>query len=226
MNSNVYDMLVGMDRIAYPRTPHLPESLGAGKDDSHAKKPTLDNLASGIELIVTEKMDGGNVTLYNDFFHARSVDATSLPWETMAKNVWSVKRFLIPDGWRVSCESMFAQRSVPYDTLPAPLFVIGVWDENNNFLSWDDVNSFAEELELPVVPFLYRGNDFVEAKKAWGKVLNDEISEGFVVRNAGSFSYDTFGLNVAKFVRKNHVRTPDDFRRRDDFKRNTFERIY
>ncbi len=33
--------------------------------------------------------------------------------------------------------------------------------------------------------------------------------EGFVIRNSGSFKYDDFSKNVAKFVRKNHVQTDD-----------------
>ena len=54
-------------RIKYPRTPHLPWSLGATNDD--VKQRDLSHFV-GKQVVVTEKMDGENTTLYNDYIHA------------------------------------------------------------------------------------------------------------------------------------------------------------
>lgn len=201
----------------YPRTPHLPESLTATADDKHVTLETLKFLQSGIPLVVTEKMDGGNISLYRDYYHGRSLDSGTHSWETVSKRLWAETRHLIPAGWRVSCESLYARRSVSYDHLEGFLYVFGVMDENRNVLDWETVELVAQELGLPLVPVLYRGNSFKEACAAWGEQLNDKVSEGYVIRNAGSFPSAEFESNVAKMVRENHVRTNADWRHRDDF---------
>ncbi|MFE9924807.1 RNA ligase family protein, partial [Streptomyces sp. NPDC005774] len=48
-------------RVHYPRTPHLPWSPGAASDDIRAGD--LSGLR-GREVVVTEKLDGENTTLY------------------------------------------------------------------------------------------------------------------------------------------------------------------
>ncbi|MGC5412734.1 RNA ligase family protein, partial [Streptomyces sp. DT225] len=59
-------------RTHYPRTPHLPWSPGATSDD--VRMTDLAALA-GTEVVVTEKLDGENTTLYADGLHARSLDS-------------------------------------------------------------------------------------------------------------------------------------------------------
>lgn len=207
---------------SYPRTPHLPTSPGATSDDKWASKEAIAYLASGIELVVSEKMDGGNVSLYPDYFHGRSRDGVSQPWETYAKQLWSKIRFDINPGWRISCESMYARRSVAYDNLASPLYVFGIWDETNTLLDWDSMTEWAELIGLPVVPTLYRGTSFKDATAAWGKALNTDVSEGFVLRDAGRIAYEDFNKKVAKHVRANHVQTSASWRQRDDFAVNGF----
>lgn len=207
----------GYDIYKYPRSPHLPNSPGATDDDKFIKSAGLKNLSSGIELVTTEKMDGGNISLYRDYYHGRSLDSGTHAWETVSKSLWASVRHSIPEGWRVSCESMYARRSVSYDHLEGFLYVFGVMDENKQVLRWDMVEEIAHELNLPLVPLLYRGTDFNTASNIWFDAMNDEISEGFVVRNAGEFHYSEFGDNLAKYVRANHARTVADWRHRDDF---------
>lgn len=43
-----------------------------------------------------------------------------------------------------------------------------------------------------------------------------------LIRDSGSFSKDDFYLRMSKWVRKNHVRTSDDWRRRRDFGLNSY----
>jgi hypothetical protein len=206
----------------YPRTFHLPQSETITPDDKRAGPETIAYLSSGIDLIVTEKMDGGNITMMRDYFYSRSIDSGTHLWDTPSKVVHARIAHDIPDKWRISGESVYARRSVSYDNLPGPFIMFGIWDETNTLLPWDEMNEWAELFELPVVPVLYRGNDFNEATKAWGKVRNSDTSEGYVVRDSGSIAYDDFSLKAAKYVRFNHVRTDAGWRGRDDFELNTF----
>lgn len=206
----------------YPRTPHIPSSPGATSDDKWATPKALANLTDGKEIVVSEKLDGGNLTWYRDYFHGRSLDSGTRAWDQQARALWAQKRFDIPEGWRVSGESLYARRSVAYDNLPGLYMVFGIWDDTNTLLSWDDMVEWCEMLDLPHVPLLYRGNDFDEAVNAWFQQRDEETSEGFVLRNAGRIAYDDFSMNVAKWVRAGHVRTRADWRYRDDFEVNTF----
>lgn len=208
---------------SYPRTPHLPGSPGSTSDDKHASASTMSYLQSGVPLVTSVKMDGGNVSLYPDAFHGRSKDSGTHPWDTYAKQIWSRVRFDIPEGWRVSCESLYARRSVAYDNLESPLYIIGIWDDSNALISWEDTKEWAEMFNLPTVPPIYEGADFKAASTAWMKQFNPETSEGFVIRDAGKIPYELFGSRVAKYVRANHVQTSADWRHRDDFALNGFK---
>lgn len=63
-------------RIKYPRTLHLPWSLGRTSDDKVLS--SMDHF-SGREVVVTEKMDGENTTIYSDGLHARSTTSQRHP---------------------------------------------------------------------------------------------------------------------------------------------------
>lgn len=69
-------------RTKYPRTAHLPWSPGATSDDIY--QGNLSPFA-GKQVVVTEKMDGENTTLYRDFVHARSIDSRFHPSRTWVK---------------------------------------------------------------------------------------------------------------------------------------------
>jgi len=214
-----------MELYKYPRSPHLPWSPGATSDDKFISSADLQKLKNAPQFVVTEKMDGGNLTFYKDAFHGRSKDSGTHAWDTAAKALWASVRFMIPEGWRVSGESMYARRSVAYDELPGVYLIFGAWDENNNALDWDTVVSLAEEMNVPTVPLIYRGDSWDDAINAWSlSGRNESFSEGFVVRNSSSFHYDDFSKNLAKYVRADHVQTAADWRHRDDFAVNGFVR--
>ena len=147
----------------YPRTYHLPDSPGATGDDKIQHDLSwLDG-----ELVVTEKLDGGNLTFTRDAMYARSPDSGTQPWDRPAKALWAMTAYRIPDDWRVCGESMWARRSIAYTDLPGVFIVFGIWDETDTLLGWDDTVDWAERLELPVVPVLYRGVSLSEARAAW-----------------------------------------------------------
>lgn len=211
-----------MQTYKYPRTWHLPTSRSVSSDDNYSSQEALDFLSSGIELVTTEKMDGGNITMHREYIHARSSNPGVPEWENATKGLWGKIRYDIPEGWRISGESLWARKSVSYSNLPSIYMIFAIWDDQNNSLSWNDVECWSELIGIPTVPVLYRGSDFNEAQGAWGKVLDEERSEGFVIRNASSFHFDDFAMNVSKWVRNNHIRTSDDWRHRNDYAVNEF----
>lgn len=213
------------ESVKYPRTPHLPFSPGATSDDKYASTEAIAHLSSGIELISTEKLDGGNYSMSRSGSYSRSLDSGTHAWDTKAKALWANIRWDIPEGWRISGESLQARRSVGYDNLPDVYLVFGIWDETNTLLDWDSTVEFSELLGLTTVPLLYRGNDYSKAVTAWKSVKDESVSEGFVVRSAGRIPYDEFNMNVAKWVRANHVTTDAGWRGRDDFAENGVKRV-
>jgi hypothetical protein len=207
-----------MTAVKYPRTPHLPHSPGKASDD---KVITSLSGFENQEIVTTEKLDGSNITLASDIIHARSVDSGIHRWDAPVASIWATIRQDIPLGWRVSGESLYARRSVAYNDLPGYFIVFGIWNEKNELLSWDETIEWANLLNLPIVPVLYRGHDFEKACEIWHELKDSTNSEGFVIRVASSIPADQFKNKVAKYVRADHVRTAANWRHRDDFFRNT-----
>lgn len=194
-------------RVKYPRTPHLPWSLGRTSDDKVITAKSFTNLQNSPEVVLTEKMDGEATTIYADgYVHARSVDYSAHPSRNYLKSLaYQMMAWFTSEDIRVCGENLFAKHSIGYDNLEHHFMIYSVWVEDK-CLSWDDTVAVAESMALPTVPLLYRGTFNQKSfEKALKKV--DHETEGYVVRNAGSFEYNDFNENLAKFVRKNHVQT-------------------
>ena len=166
------------------------------------------------EVVVTEKLDGENTSMYRDDFHARSLDGRSHPSRSWVKALHGQIAHEIPDGWRICGENMLATHSIPYHYLRSYFYVFGIYNEENVCISWDDTLEFCDMLDLTVVPELYRGPySGIELDKVWtghSVITGDgepDPQEGYVVRNTGAFPYTDFAVNVGKFVRKGHVQT-------------------
>lgn len=193
-------------RIKYPRTPHLPFSPGATKDDRILEH--LDCFEQQ-EIVITEKMDGENITMYSDGWHARSIDSRFHPSRTWLANLHGNISYLIPTNYRICGEYLYARHSIEYDNLPSYFMVFSVWDENNNALSWDDTVKFCHELQLETVPVLWRGKFNEKILKQIAQKLDTSKHEGFVVRVTSTFKFTDFQRCVAKWVRPNHVQTDE-----------------
>ncbi len=193
----------------YPRTLHLPWSPGSDSTDRILEN--IDHLI-GMDVIVTEKLDGENTSLYPDHYHARSIDGRHHPSRSYVKQIHSAIKGQIPDGWRICGENMYGKHSIGYTELTSPFYVFSIWNEKNECLSWDDTVEYCEMLELEHVPVLYKGlfdkiepwmfDLFIKDKSAYGPER-----EGYVVRNSELYKYDDFPYNIAKWVRKDHVQT-------------------
>ena len=193
------------ERFKYPRTYHLPFSPGATADDKTLKS---DEHLHGLEVIITEKMDGENITIYNDGFHARSLDSTHKEYHSWLINYIQNFMYKIPDGWRVCGEYLYAKHSIGYENLPSYFLVFSIWDKNE-CLCWDDTEIICEELGLCTVPVLWKTQYKTENIQQIATETVKSGGEGIVVRYSGSFQYDEFSSHIAKYVRKNHVQTDE-----------------
>lgn len=192
-------------KVKYPRTFHLPWSPGRTSDDK-----VLDNLDhfKGKEIVVTEKLDGENTTLYRDAYHARSLDTDYHSTRTWVQNLQARIGWEIPEGWRLCGENLAGLHAIEYKNLPTYFFLFSIWDSDNYCLSWEDTEEYALILNLYIVPVLWSGRfeDFDHDKlfPTFKPLYSDEI-EGYVVRIAGEFIYAEFPKSVAKYVRADHV---------------------
>ena len=188
-------------RTPYPRTPHLPWSPGASADD--VRVADLDALR-GREVVVTEKLDGENTTLYADGVHARSLDSAHHPSRSWVKGLQGRIGARLPAGWRVCGENVYARHSIGYADLESWFYGFSVWD-GDRCLDWDRTARFLRDLGVPTPPVLWRG---VFDERALRRLRVDTArQEGYVVRTAEGFGRDAFGRRVAKWVRARHVRT-------------------
>ncbi|MFE3875127.1 RNA ligase family protein [Kitasatospora sp. NPDC059146] len=189
-------------RVHYPRTPHLPWSPGAAADD--VRTGDVSALA-GAEVVVTEKLDGENTTLYPDGLHARSLDSAHHPSRAWVKGLQNRVGARIPDGWRICGENLFARHSIPYTDLDSWFYGFSVWTDRDECLDWDATVRFLRRLGIPTPRVLWRGRFDERALRALR--LDLDRQEGYVVRTVRGFPRGEFGVRVAKWVRPQHVRT-------------------
>lgn len=190
--------------IKYPRTYHVPWSLGLNDDD---RVHTTTNQWNDKRVIVSIKMDGENTTMYNDHVHARSIDSGGHPSRTWVKNYWSTIAHEIADNWRICGENMYSTHSIHYTGLESYFMGFSIWNDLNRCLSWDATLEIFSLLGITPVKVVYDG---IYDEKAIIKIqesLDFDTDEGYVIRLADEFSYGEFKKYVGKFVRKDHIKT-------------------
>lgn len=196
--------------VKYSRTFHVPWSPG-GIDKNERVTPSMSHY-KGIEIVITEKMDGENTSMYNDYIHARSIDSLEAhPSRSRIKALWSTICSDIPEGWRLSVENCYAKHSILYNNLPDYALLFSIWNDKNMCLSWADTKEWAELFGLKTVPVLYQGvYDEELIKKLHKPVFNGNEREGYVIRPIDSFPYGEFRKWVLKYVRAGHVQASHD----------------
>jgi hypothetical protein len=198
--------------VKYSSTPHLPQSRTRTEDDKVLK--TIEHLLK-FNGVATEKMDGENASLYNHHYHARSLDSRHHVSRDWIKSFWATIKEDIPVGWRVCGENLFAEHSIGYNDLPSYFLGFSVWTDKNECLGWDDSLEWFDLLGVTPVPVLYRGPISEQVIMDLIKGIDITVQEGFVLRNEGSFHYDDFASNVAKWVRPKHVQTDQHWMAKD-----------
>jgi hypothetical protein len=193
----------------YPRTPHLPNSPSISNDDDVIISPEK---LLGKEVVITEKMDGENTTMYRQHIHARSVQSGHHPSRAWVKGFHGSLAHHIPEGWRVCGENLFAKHSIFYDNLESYFLGFSVWDESNTALSWDKTLECFAAWGICAVPLLYRGVYSEKVLHKLIRILETNRSEGLVVRVAEAFEFSEFATCVGKWVRANHVQTTEHWK--------------
>ena len=140
----------------YPRTYHLPFSPGATEDDKILQY--IDHLF-GKQVVITEKVDGGNCALTQEGVFARTHGAVAKhPAFDPIKTIWSSIRYDIPANYSIFGEAVYAKHSIAYDALPGFFLAFNVRDDQSGrWLAWNDVQEIAGALGLPTVPQLWIG---------------------------------------------------------------------
>lgn len=199
----------------YPRSFHLPWSPGGTSDDK--RLPDVAALI-GVPILVTEKLDGSNLTYTRDSVFSRSHSGPPAHASfDFAKATHGRIRHLISEGISIFCEYCYAIHSIEYGALPGFSFVFGVRDDRLDlWWDWDMVAVQAADLGLPTVPELFRGVVGSEGElEALTLALAAKPSayggqrEGVVVRRLSEFPGGAFARSLGKWVRKDHVQTDE-----------------
>ncbi len=202
--------------VKFPKILHLPWSEGVdSKTDRVFYNKEINEAFTGREIIVTEKLDGENISMYRDYIHARSINSRNHPSRNWVKNLHSKIAHRIPVNWRICGENLFATHSIHYKGLPSYFVVFGVYNDKNECLPWEEIIKLTKELSLPAAPLIYTGTFNEAAIKACytGKsAFGDSIQEGYVIRLADKIPWRSHRLSFAKFVRSRHVRTNKEWR--------------
>lgn len=206
----------------YPRTPHWPESLSKTSDDKTNQNPAT---FLNCEVVITEKLDGGNTCLWNREVYARATSSPSHDgWMAMVRKYQGYKTGTIPVAQMLYGEDLYGVHSIEYDPMNrdetfrlfAARTVIGDIDR---FDSWHHVCCLSKVLDIPTVPILFRGafatvadiTNWFMANIGNPSTLGPSC-EGFVMRKTNTFDTGDFANNVVKFVRPNHVQTDTHWR--------------
>jgi hypothetical protein len=198
----------------YPRTFHWPWSQQVHADDSTHDNPEL---FVGREVIITEKLDGGNTALNSGEVYARSTgQAATQGWFAHVKKYHAWKTKSLPNTTTFYGEDLAALHSVAYQIPMDETYKVFQIRENNVFVPWDQVVIDSKALNLDVVPVLFRGQfgSIGEITKWFETEISKPSAfgpqrEGFVMSTPYGFMADEFSDNVCKYVRKNHVQTDE-----------------
>ena len=203
----------------YPNTPYWPWSPAIGREaDVHVKPGRF----VGEEVVATEKLDGGNTLLHAGNVYARSVSApTDGKWMAMVKkhHAWKVND---PDVYLYG-EDIYGVRSIAYEPVQEheTFHAFALRDGDGVFAAFAEVEAYAADREIPVVPVLFKGCFRSVAEiRAFMKDAHAQPSalgggrEGVVLRLARRFPAADFRDNVCKSVRVGHVQSEEHWTRK------------
>lgn len=201
----------------YPTTPYWPYSPTSGDDIPAAETRSFVDR----EVVITEKLDGGNTLLHRGQVYSRSVSQPSDgKWMAMAKkhHAWKVQE---PDVFLYG-EDIYAVHSIEYGPVAEDrtFYAFALRNRQDEFASFTDIERYAQDRAIPVVPVLFRGcfpsvdaiRRFIVAAHSEPSVLGGE-REGVVLRLEEGFPARDFAKSVCKSVRSGHVQTTKHWRR-------------
>jgi hypothetical protein len=204
----------------YPRTLHLPWSPGGTKDDKRMRDV---NALLGMDIVLTEKLDGSNLCMTREEIFARSHSgAPKHPSFDQAKAFHAQIGWKLPSGHSLFGEWCYAVHSIEY-TLPTYFHVFAIRDDVHKWwLRWHEVEDLCKSLGLTHVPVLEKTVARTEKKlqelterHAHEPSVYGATREGVVVRQAVGWEDGDFPLLTGKWVRANHVQTDDHWKHQE-----------
>lgn len=192
--------------VKYPRTPHLEWSGSINLDEQVLKQTYF---LPNHKVVITEKMDGENTTIYNDTIHARSIDSGYHESRTWVKNFAAKWQHSLGSNERICGENLYAVHSLRYDGLDSYFMGFSHW-AGSHCSDWDTTMEYFEILDITPVPVLFCGswrNGIDWIQNYHNDPLNDRMKEGYVVRTVRGFHLAEFRQMVVKYVRPNHITT-------------------
>jgi len=195
----------------YPRTYHLPWSPGASPNDDKSMSDV--NGLLNVPIVITEKMDGGNVCLERDNCFARShgQPPTHKSYDAFKGLHARVKRMIHPNT-QLFGEWLYAKHAIHYHDLPHYLMLFGMRNkETGRWTHWGGVQDKANELGVGVVPVLCNtrvktARDLEATTKRLVAIPSEfGEKEGVVIRRLQPFNDEDFTRCLGKWVRANHI---------------------
>ena len=222
---NVADTVTPVSQEKYPSTQHLPFSPGLGDGDSKMSYAACIDafFANGEDVVITEKLDGGNCCIKRGEVYARThKHPAKHPWFSTIKQLHHViAHTVVHPHLELFGENMTATHSIVYGNLTSYLYLFGA-KKRGVWCSWAEVQRIAQLLGLPTVPLAFRGqlSSPMELQSLIERLAQEPSGvgaavkpEGFVLRLARRFEAREFERAMAKYVRANHVQTDDNFTR-------------
>ena len=207
----------------YPSTPHWPWSEKVHRDDSYHENPRF---FLQKQVVVTEKLDGGNTCLHEGEVYARSTSVPAVHGSFAMVKTYHSWKTTQPEyeGLAFYGEEMYGVHTLEYDPMrrEETYRLFAVLDLGaNRFLNWGQVEYYADLLGVKTVPVVYRGSflrkeditEFFYQERMKPSLIGRE-KEGFVMRLAGGFTPEEFPTCVCKYVRPNHVQTDEHWLRK------------
>lgn len=205
--------------LKYPSTPHLPFSPSVFDDDIQLKN--CEQFVNK-DVIITEKMDGGNCQLFQGNVYARTTSkvATHESFNKI-KSLYPSFSYKQPKNIALYGENMYAIHSIEYNNLSDLYYLFAVLKDGKKWLSFSRVKQIAEYFGLTHVPILFEGKfksskeiqKWMENRAKQNSIYStNKPPEGFVIRLAKGFEMDDFEKSMGKYVRKNHVQTKENWK--------------
>jgi hypothetical protein len=178
----------------YPRIPHIIGGRGTPDDDvldEAARRRLLRH-----EIIVEEKLDGANVSLWQENGLTQVTTRGGPEAMDRAGQLGRLKAWLgehhaavgslLEGGLVAYGEWLLLTHTVTYDHLPGYLVVLDLLEPDGNWARPDDRNKCCAEAGLPVPPPIWRGvpqGGIAELERlASLSAFGQESAEGIVVR--------------------------------------------
>lgn len=204
---------------SYKRTSHFSISPEIHSDDKTLKKNTENNIIE-VEVILTEKIDGGSGRLNSGKVFARSdIGETFCSSFSKLKRLYNKILYLNIDfdfdRYIIYGENVQAIHSIVYEKLDQPFYVFHILDKvEKEFLSWEEVKEISTRLGFKYVPeigtFKFKNIKDMEKKIAEIMIAGSYYGghmEGIVIRKKGRIKFEEFENSIGKIVRKGHVQT-------------------